>query len=441
MSTIAAIATAHGRGAIGVVRVSGPKTKSIAKGILGRNLSPRQATFSPFLDAEGLAIDEGLALWFPAPHSYTGEDALELQGHGGNVVLDQVLARVLSLGARLARPGEFTERAFLQGKLDLARAEAVADLIDAASTQAARAAVRSLQGVFSKQIEEVVSALTHLRMHVEATLDFPDEELDLFEKTKIQEQLFWIQRKLAEILSSVQEGVVLREGMTVVIAGQPNVGKSSLLNCLAKREVAIVSPFPGTTRDVLRETILLDGMPLHILDTAGLRTTQDFVEQEGVRRAYAEIERADQILLVIEDKMGVSLEEKAILERLPEKLSVTVVRNKADLTGNPLGLSEGPLGPEVTLSANTGVGIPELVQHLKGVVGHSANTGTFSARRRHLTALKQAQDHVDGAEKSFRFDLLAEDLRLAQDCLGEITGAVTSDDLLGKIFEEFCIGK
>ncbi|CAK0764294.1 5-carboxymethylaminomethyluridine-tRNA synthase GTPase subunit [Gammaproteobacteria bacterium] len=441
MSTIAAIATAHGRGAIGVVRISGPKAKHIAREILGRELSPRQATFLPFLDAEGLAIDEGLVLWFPAPHSYTGEDTLELQGHGGNVVLDQVLARVLSLGARLAKPGEFTERAFLQGKLDLARAEAVADLIDAASTQAARAAVRSLQGVFSKQIKEIVSALTHLRMHVEATLDFPDEELDSPNNTNIQKQLFWIQKKLVEILASAQEGVVLREGMTVVIAGQPNVGKSSLLNCLAKREVAIVSPFPGTTRDVLRESILLDGMPLNILDTAGLRITQDFVEQEGVRRAYAEIERADQILLVVEDKTGVGSVEKTILERLSGKLSVTVVRNKADLTNSTLGLSEGLLGPEVTLSATTGAGISELVQHLKRVVGHSANTGTFSARRRHLTALKQAQNHVDAAEKSFRFELLAEELRLAQDCLGEITGAVTSDDLLGKIFKNFCIGK
>ncbi|CAK0744452.1 5-carboxymethylaminomethyluridine-tRNA synthase GTPase subunit [Gammaproteobacteria bacterium] len=446
--TIVAIATAPGRGAVGIVRVSGPMTAAIARGILGCLPPPRRAIFLPFHDAGGVALDEGLALWFPAPRSYTGEDVLELQGHGGPVVLDQVIERAVALGARPARPGEFSERAFLNGRLDLAQAEAVADLIDAASTQAARAALRSLQGEFSHRVGMLVVALTELRVYVEAAIDFPDEELDLLADGEVVRRLADLQTQLATLLSEARQGALLREGITVVIAGRPNVGKSSLLNRLARREAAIVTDIPGTTRDVLREAIHLDGMPLHIIDTAGLRATDDPVEREGVRRAYAEMERADRILLVVDDTVGFGPEEQTILSQLSVGSAgpaLTIVRNKADLSGRTTGLAGGPLGPEVALSAVTGAGLSALTSHLKVVVGYpSVDAGNFSARRRHLDALRQTQLHLAMAAGNLAIsalELLAEELRLAQETLGEITGAVTADDLLGQIFGSFCIGK
>jgi len=443
--TIVAISTAPGRGAVGIVRISGPMTERIARGILGHLPPPRRAVFLPFRDAASVSLDEGLALWFPTPHSYTGEDVLELQGHGGPVVLDQVLGQVLTLGARLARPGEFSERAFLNGRLDLAQAEAVADLIDATSTQAARAALRSLQGEFSNRVEGLVAALTALRVYVEAAIDFPDEEIDLLADGEVTKRFTNIRTQLATLLAEAHQGTLLREGMTVVIAGRPNVGKSSLLNGLARREVAIVTNIPGTTRDVLREAIHLDGMPLHIIDTAGLRTTNDPIEREGVRRAYAEMKRADRILLVVDDAVGVGLEEQFILAQLPAGSTLTVVRNKADLSGRSPGLADGPYGPEVILSATTGVGLPALITHLKAAMGYSSpDAGNFSARRRHLEALHKTQAHLDSAATTlmtFSLELLAEELRLCQERLGEITGAVTADDLLGQIFGSFCIGK
>ena len=446
--TIVAIATAPGRGAVGIVRVSGPNTAAIAHGMLGCLPPPRRAVLLPFCDALGVPLDEGLAIWFPAPHSYTCEDVLELQGHGGAVVLDQVLDRALALGARLARPGEFSERAFLNGRFDLAQAEAVADLIDAASTQAARAALRSLQGEFSHRLNALTVMLTELRMYVEAAIDFPDEEIDLLAEGALVERLAALHTRMATLCAEAHHGVLLREGITLVIAGRPNVGKSSLFNRLTQREVAIVTDIPGTTRDVLRERIHLSGMPLCVTDTAGLHRTEDVVEREGVRRAYAEIARADRVLLVVDDRVGVGAEEQAILAELSMEAVgsiLTVVRNKADLSGRPVGLADGPLGPEITLSAATGLGMADLTAHIQAVVGYAtADAGEYSARRRHMDALRQAQTHIHAAEDTLAhhaFELLAEELRLAQDGIGEITGAVTSDDLLGKIFGSFCIGK
>ena len=440
--TIAAPATAPGRGAVGVIRVSGPKTAQIAQKILGKIPPSRRAVFLPFRGTDGAILDEGIALWFPAPNSYTGEDILELQGHGGAVVVDQILARVLEAGARLARPGEFTERAFLNGRIDLAQAEAVADLIDAASTQAARAALRSLQGEFSRRINDLITALTDLRVDVEAMLDFPDEELDFL--ASVVERLNNLQAQMANILSEARQGALLREGMTVVIAGRPNVGKSSLLNRLAHREVAIVTDIPGTTRDLVRETIHLEGMPLHLLDTAGLRDSDDPVEKEGIRRAYAALEGADCVLLVVDDTLGIATAEEEIYRRLPQGPTTLVVRNKADLSGREIGCVEGRWGDEIVLSATTGAGIGILIRHLKNIVGYSGcDDGNFSARRRHLEALRTAQQHLDLAiDQRTALELCAEELRLAQNSLGEITGAVISaDNLLGKIFESFCIGK
>lgn len=356
-----------------------------------------------------------------------------------------LLEQIILLGARHARPGEFSERAFLNGHLDLAQVEAVADLIDAGSRQAARAALRSLQGEFSKRINELTTALTELRMFVEAAIDFPEEELDLLHEGAVNTKLIDIQTKVTTLLNEAHQGVLLRDGMLVVIAGRPNVGKSSLLNRLARREVAIVTDIPGTTRDLLREIINLDGMPLHIVDTAGLRVTDDIVEREGVRRAYAELERADLILLIIDDSAGFTHEEQAILSQLPKNIPVIIVRNKADLTQATPGITQGQLGSEITLSAVTGSGIEDLINYLKNLFGYNAiNEGNFSARRRHLEALRQTQIHLNNAMinlTTYTFELLAEELRLAQDRLGEITGAVTANDLLAKIFSNFCIGK
>ncbi len=443
--TIAAIATPPGRGGVGIVRVSGPATQRIAEAMLGKLPKPRYATHSRFRDGAGQPLDDGIALYFSAPHSFTGEDVLELHGHGGPVVLDMVLGRTLELGARLARAGEFSERAFTNGKMDLAQAEAVADLIESGSEVAARSAMRSLQGEFSKQVHALVEALTQLRMYVEAAIDFPEEEIDFLADDKVHAQLSSIEQGIASLLESTRQGQLLHDGMTVVLAGPPNAGKSSLLNALAQSETAIVSPIPGTTRDVLRERIHLDGMPLHIVDTAGLRASRDEIESEGIRRAREQMTHADRILLVLDDSAsgGVPAE---VVQHLPKNLAHTVVRNKIDLTGHAAGIVNTPSGVEILLSAKTGAGLDALRQHLKDCMGFQpVGEGTFIARRRHLDAIRRAQDHVTRGraqlKESRAGELLAEELRLAQQTLSEITGEFTSDDLLGRIFSSFCIGK
>ncbi len=442
--TIAAVATPSGRGGIGVVRISGPAVRSIAEKFLGKLPAPRRATFARFRDADGNPIDEGIALFFPAPHSYTGEDVLELHGHGGPVVLDMLLGRALALGARPARAGEFTERAFLNDKLDLAQAEAVADLIDAGSQAAARAALRSLEGEFSGQVQALTERLIRLRMHVEAAIDFPEEEIDFLADEKIGSGAAALDVALKQLLATAQQGQLLHDGMVLVLAGRPNAGKSSLLNALAQRDAAIVSDIPGTTRDVLREYIQLDGLPLHIVDTAGLRAARDAIEAEGVRRAKAELERADRALLIVDDTQPRS-DDAGLLQELPPALARTVVRNKIDLTGRAPGIAQRDGVTEVSLSAKTGDGLELLRRHLKECVGyHPAAEGGFSARRRHLDAIRRAQAHLATARRHAQAragELLAEELRQAQQALGEITGEFTADDLLGRIFASFCIGK
>ncbi len=444
--TIVAVATPSGRGGIGIVRVSGPRAAEIAGAVLGSLPCARYAEHRPFKDAEGAVIDEGIALFFPRPHSFTGEDVLELQGHGGPVVLDMLIETILRLGARAARPGEFSQRAFLNDKLDLAQAEAIADLIDAASVQAARSALRSLQGEFSSRIHQLVEALIALRMFVESAIDFSDEELDFLADGAVSSRIDALGVQLRAIQETARQGCLLRDGMTVVLAGRPNAGKSSLLNALARRESAIVTDIPGTTRDVLRERITLDGMPLHIIDTAGLRDSDDPIEQEGVRRAWREIERADRVLLLVDDQSGPGAEDRAILQRLPAQLAVTVVRNKIDLSGHAAQMTDVPEKPEIRLSAKTGAGLDLLETHLKRVMGYRGHgEDHFMARRRHLDAIARAVAHLDaGALQLSQYratELLAEELRLAQQALAEITGEFTSDDLLGRIFSSFCIGK
>ncbi|MEW5754861.1 MAG: tRNA uridine-5-carboxymethylaminomethyl(34) synthesis GTPase MnmE [Pseudomonadota bacterium] len=445
--TIAAVATPPGRGGVGIVRISGPRVPEIAARMLGKPLPPRHAEYLPFLDRHGAVIDHGIALRFVAPHSFTGEDVLELQGHGGPVVMDMLLTETLALGARLARPGEFSERAFLNGKLDLAQAEAIADLIDSASQQAARSALRSLQGEFSRRVHALVDTLVELRMYVESAIDFPEEEIDFLSEGHVLERLESIESALEQVLTSAQQGQRLREGMTLVIAGQPNAGKSTLLNALTGRESAIVTDIPGTTRDVLREQILIDGLPVHVVDTAGLRESADVVEQIGIRRAWEEIARADRLLLLVDDACGVTPEDEAILARLPApRPPLTLVRNKIDESGRAPGIEAGPWGPELRLSAREGQGIDLLRAHLKECVGYqSGGEGGFMARRRHVDALERARQHLaHGHEQLARHragELLAEDLRLAQEALAEITGEFTNEDLLGRIFTNFCIGK
>ena len=444
--TIAAIATASGRGAIGIVRVSGPRAAAIAAAVLGRRPRPRHAGLGPFRDAAGRPLDQGLALFFPAPHSFTGEDVLELHGHGGPIVLDMVLGRVLELGARLARPGEFSERAFLNDKMDLAQAEAVADLIAAGSETAARAALRSLAGEFSRRAHALVEGLVRLRTQVEAALDFPEEELDFLADERVAQELDALARGIEGLLASAHQGALLHDGMTVVLAGPPNAGKSSLLNALARTEAAIVSAIPGTTRDVLKERIHIDGMPLHIVDTAGLRAARDEIEAEGIRRARAQLERADRVLLVTDDSISDDRALQEAVSLLPANLPRTRIRNKTDLTGRAHGVTQAADGIEVALSAKTGAGLDDLRRHLKECVGFQpAGAGTFMARRRHLDAIGRAQDHIargkSRLKESRAGELLAEELRLAQQALGEITGEFTADDLLGRIFSEFCLGK
>lgn len=442
--TIAAIATPPGRGGVGIIRVSGPLAKTIANTILGKIPQPRFADYLPFLDHNNDVIDSGLALYFVGPNSFTGEDVLELQGHGGPVVMDLLLQRVINLGARIAQPGEFSERAFLNDKVDLAQAEAIADLIEAGSEQAAKSAVKSLQGEFSRWIDESVEALTHLRMYVEAAIDFPEEEIDFLSDGHVTRSLENILLEMDKIFASAQQGVLLRDGMRVVLIGQPNTGKSSLLNALAGRDSAIVTHIAGTTRDVLREEINIDGMPLHVIDTAGLRESDDVVEQEGIKRTWIEIEQADRALLLVDDKTGITEEDENIRRKLPTSLELTVVRNKIDLSGMPASISEN--NHEIALSAKSGKGVDLLRDHLKKIMGYTGLTeGVFLARRRHLDALIRAKDFVLSGQAQLQDskagELLAEDLRQAQQALGEITGFVSSDELLGKIFSSFCIGK
>lgn len=435
---IAAIATAPGRGGVGVVRVSGGDVGPFASGLLGRLPEPRRATFGRFLSADGSVLDEGIALYFAAPHSFTGEHVLEFQGHGGPVVLNLVLQRCLELGARLAEPGEFTRRAFLNGRLDLAQAEAVADLIDAASSEAARSAVQSLSGAFSARVTELVDALTRLRMLVEATLDFPEEEIDFLRDADAFGRLDAIDASLEGVRAQARQGALLREGLTVVLIGQPNVGKSSLLNQLAGFEAAIVTEIAGTTRDTVREAIQIHGVPLHIVDTAGLRDTEDPVEQLGIARTWAAVEKADVALLLVDAAHGVGEREAAILGRLPAVARLTL-HNKIDVTG------EAPraMGDEIWLSARTGAGVDLLREKLLEAAGwRAAGEGAFMARARHLDALGRAAGHVAAARAAAaQLELFAEELRLAQAALAEITGEFTADDLLGEIFSSFCIGK
>jgi len=449
--TIVAQATPPGRGGVGILRVSGARAAEVAQQLLGKLPKPRYADYLPFTDADGSVLDQGIALWFPGPNSFTGEDVLELQGHGGPVILDLLLKRIVALpGVRIAQPGEFSERAFLNDKLDLAQAEAIADLIDASSEQAARSAVNSLQGVFSTRVNQLVEALTHLRIYVEAAIDFPDEEIDFLSDGKIEAQLNAVMADLDGVRAEARQGSLLREGMKVVIAGRPNAGKSSLLNALAGRDAAIVTDIAGTTRDVLREHIHIDGMPLHIIDTAGLREASDEVERIGIERAWQEIEQADRVLFMVDGTTTDATEAAAIwpdfVSRLPPELPITVVRNKADVTGEPLGLTEVNGYSLIRLSARTSAGVDELRDHLKQSMGFAGNMeGGFLARRRHLQALELAATHLlQGKAQllgAWAGELLAEELRLAQQALSEITGEFTSDDLLGRIFSSFCIGK
>jgi tRNA modification GTPase len=440
--TIAALATPPGRAALGVIRVSGSAVPHIAAQLLGDLPAPRAACLRRFLDADGSALDEGLALYFPAPASFTGEHVLELQGHGGAYVMDSVLQRVLALGARMARPGEFSERAFLSGKLDLAQAEAVADLIDAGSRDATRAALRSLRGEFSDRVHELQAQLTELRVYVEAAIDFPDEEIDFLSDHALNQRLAQVFSAFDSLSAAARQGAVLREGLNVVIAGKPNAGKSSLLNRLAGDDIAIVTALPGTTRDLLRQQVHLDGLPVNVIDTAGLRAAADIVEAEGIRRAKVEMQRADRVLYV----MDAVTDPQAEVEDLPPDIPVTWVMNKIDVLGLPAGMVTADGATRIFLSARTGAGLDLLRHHLKAVAGHdAAESGTFSARRRHLDALSRAQHLVRTAASILRtsgaFELFAEDLRLAQTSLSDITGEMTSDDLLAEIFGSFCIGK
>ncbi|PXX96592.1 tRNA uridine-5-carboxymethylaminomethyl(34) synthesis GTPase MnmE [Halomonas sp. LBP4] len=447
--TIAALATPPGRGGVGIIRVSGPACAAIAETVVGHCPAPRRAHYGPF-QGQTAVIDEGIALYFAGPHSFTGEDVLELQGHGGPVIMDLLLERCVQLGARLARPGEFSERAFLNDKLDLAQAEAIADLIDASSRTAAENALRSLQGEFSRRVEALVQRLIELRMYVEAAIDFPEEEIDFLADGRVAEMLAGVTAELAEVRAAAGQGALLREGMSVVIAGRPNAGKSSLLNALTQQETAIVTEIEGTTRDVLREHIHIDGMPLHVIDTAGLRDTPDAVERIGVARAWDEIEKADRVLLMVDAATTDVTDPMAIwpefVARLADASRLTLVRNKIDASHEPPGIDSSTAPPVIRLSAKTGQGVDNLKEHLKAVMGYAATTeGRFSARRRHLDALDRAKRALTNGEAQLAGygagELLAEDLREAQQALGEITGEFSADDLLGEIFGSFCIGK
>ena len=460
--TIAAQATPPGRGGVGIIRLSGPRAEVIAKTLCKRTLplKPRYAHFCAFFNDQGDVIDEGLVLFFPGPNSFTGEDVVELQGHGGPVVMNALLNQVVELGCRVARPGEFSERAFLNDKMDLAQAEAIADLIDSSSEQAARSALRSLQGAFSDRVNVLVEQLIELRIYVEAAIDFPEEEIDFLADGKVLADLNAIMDQLQQVFTEANRGVLMKEGMKVVLAGKPNAGKSSLLNALSGRESAIVTEIAGTTRDVLREHIHIDGMPLHITDTAGLRHSPDVVEQEGIRRAWQEIEKADRVIMLLDGSdlelplAGAANDTDAFhprtlwpefYEQLPLGTPLTIVINKIDLVMHlPEMLNQET--PVIWLSAKHGDGLDLLREHLKQVMGYGGEAeGSFTARQRHIEALKLAQRALEQGKRQLTEagagELLAEDLRLAQDHLGEITGRVTPDDLLGRIFSSFCIGK
>ncbi len=450
--TIAAVATAPGRGGVGIIRISGPEARNIARSLCGLEFQPRHAHFSTYRSSDGQILDSGVTLYFPGPGSFTGEDVVELQGHGGPVVLDMLLKECCSLGARLARPGEFSERAYLNDKIDLAQAEAIADLIDSTTKRAALNATRSLQGEFSRKIDDLVEMVTRLRVYVEAAIDFPEEEIDFIEEGKVAQQLKAISEQLEAVLREARQGSLVQEGMKLVIAGRPNAGKSSLLNALAGQDRAIVTAIEGTTRDVLREHIQIDGMPLHIFDTAGLRDSPDEVEREGIRRAWKEMESADRILLVVDGsdnavnqiRAGDLWPEKE--EHLDGSIPVTIIHNKCDLARrDPLVHDDGE-STVIELSAKTGAGMDLLRAHLKSCMGYEeGGEGNFSARRRHLHSLEKAGASLLAGREQLLMagagELLAEDLRQCQQHLGEITGAVSSDDLLGEIFSSFCIGK
>ena len=458
MDTIVAQATANGRGGVGIVRVSGDLVTEITAQILGfsvntkNGLTPRRAELLDFLDEKGEPIDNGIALFFPNPNSFTGEDVLELQAHGGPVVMDLLMRRVLNLGARAARAGEFSERAFLNGKMDLLQAEAIADLIESGSEQAARSALRSLQGEFSKQIQQLVTQLIELRLYVESAIDFPEEEIDFLKEGDVAGQLQKILNQVERVLQSAEQGALLREGMTIVIAGQPNAGKSSLLNLLAAKESAIVTDIPGTTRDLLKEQIEIDGLPIHIIDTAGLRESSDLVEIEGIRRSWQEIEQADLVLLLIDDQLGETDADRKIIMRIQEaglNLStnpLAKVFTKTDLSEKRSGLRLYNQSTDLAISVKTEEGMKELREFIKERAGYqTSGEGIFLARARHLNALQRASASLQqGQEQIINFhagELLAEELRQAQNSLSEIAGEFTSDDLLGEIFSSFCIGK
>lgn len=450
IETIAAQATAPGRGGVGIIRVSGPKATLAAQVCLGKIPQIRKAEYLPFFDENSQIIDQGIALLFKGPNSFTGEDVLELQGHGGPIILDLLLKAILSIdGIRMAKPGEFSEQAFLNDKLDLTQAEAIADLINANSEQAARCALNSLQGEFSSLIHQLVEDVIHLRMYVEAAIDFPEEEIDFLADKKVSDDLKAIIDQTSNVIAKAEQGAIIREGMRVVIAGKPNAGKSSLLNALSGKDSAIVTDIEGTTRDVLTEQIHLDGMPLHIIDTAGLRDSTDKVELIGIERAWQEIKQADRILLMADSTE--SSEEIARLKtdlqaKLPNSIGLTLVKNKADISGANIGIESAEDETCITLSAKTGQGTELLKDHLKKCMGYQGSLeGSFMARRRHLDALDNAFNHLtiglDQLESYIAGEILAEELRLCQQYLNEITGEFTNDDLLGQIFSSFCIGK
>lgn len=443
--TIAAIATPPGKGGIGIIRVSGPQVPQITQTLFHKTLPPRHAELLPFKNAEGEVLDRGIALFFESPHSYTGEDVLELQGHGGPVVLNLLLQRILELGARRAGPGEFTERAFLNDKMDLAQAEAVIDLIESSSEQGVKAAARSLEGEFSKAVQQLLGNLIQIRMYIEAALDFPEEEIDFLSDKQLHENMKDLQEDIENVLATARQGRLLKEGLNVVILGRPNAGKSSLLNRLAGRDSAIVTEIAGTTRDVLREHIHIDGLPLHIIDTAGLRESGDLIEQEGVRRAWDEVGKADRVLLLVDKRQEFGAEEEKTLERIPAALPVDIIHNKLDLTGDRPFIKNGSRGALIGLSVKTGEGFQLLTDHLKQSVGFEQTAeNQYTARRRHIEAMKRVKKHIEQAHQQLvegAGELAAEEMRLGQEALSEITGKFSSDDLLGEIFSSFCIGK
>ncbi len=443
IETIAAIATAPGAGGIGVVRISGPLSRQIAAQVLGNCPPPRLAAYLPFLQADGSLIDRGIAIYFPNPHSYTGEDVLELQAHGGTALMQILLARCIECGARHAVAGEFTQRAYLNDKIDLAQAEAVADLINAATAEAARSAVRSLSGEFSQAIQSLLQQLIDLRMYVEACLDFPEEDIDFISQGRVLEKLQANQQALNAIYTKARQGALLREGMNVVLIGQPNVGKSSLLNALSGEDIAIVTPIAGTTRDTIKSVIQVEGVPLHIIDTAGLRDTEDIVEQVGIARTWRAIETAQVALLLVDSQHGIGPYETSILEKLPAEIRKIWVHNKIDVSRETSRIENREKETHLFLSAKTGEGIAALQKTLLEIVGYQPGSeGVFMARARHLQALQQVESHLDFATKQMHAaELIAEELRRAQDALATITGEFTPDDLLGEIFSRFCIGK